>query len=93
MARDRASAYAEAINEVLPNAIQIADRFHLFQNLVVYLKDILYKKLPDKIMIKDCQITKEKVSKVIQELSDIDEKILSSMSYDNTSPTDENNRT
>ena len=31
------------------------------------------------------------MSKVIQELSDIDEKILSSMSYDNTPPTDENN--
>lgn len=91
VARDRASAYAEAINEVLPNAIQIADRFHLFQNLVVYLKNILYKEIPDKIMIKDGQITKEKVSKVIQELSDIDEKILSSMSYDNTPPTDKNN--
>ena len=48
VARDRASAYAEAINEVLPNAIQIADRFHLFQNLVVYLKNILYKEIPDK---------------------------------------------
>lgn len=47
----------------------------------------LYRKKP----IKDGQITKEKVSKVIQELSDIDEKILSSMSYGNTPPTDENN--
>lgn len=47
----------------------------------------LYRKKP----IKDGQITKEKVSKVIQALSDIDKKILSSMSYDNTPPTDENN--
>ena len=28
VARDRASSYAEAINEMLPNAIQVADRFH-----------------------------------------------------------------
>lgn len=27
--RDRASAYSSAIQEILPNAMQIADRFHL----------------------------------------------------------------
>jgi len=32
--RDRASAYAKAISEVLPDAMQIADRFHLHQNLL-----------------------------------------------------------
>lgn len=31
--RDRASAYSAAINEVCPDAIQIADRFHLLMNL------------------------------------------------------------
>lgn len=31
--RDRASSYSSAINEVCPNAIQIADRFHLLMNL------------------------------------------------------------
>lgn len=29
--RDRASAYANAISEVLPECTQIADRFHLLQ--------------------------------------------------------------
>ncbi len=31
--RDRASSYSSAINEVCPDAIQIADRFHLLMNL------------------------------------------------------------
>lgn len=32
--RDRASAYAKVISEELPDAMQIADRFHLHQNLL-----------------------------------------------------------
>ena len=31
--RDRASSYSSAINDVCPDAIQIADRFHLLMNL------------------------------------------------------------
>jgi len=31
--RDRASSYASAISEACPNAVQIADRFHLLSNL------------------------------------------------------------
>jgi transposase len=33
MSRDRGMTYAEAAREALPEAIQIADRFHLSQNL------------------------------------------------------------
>lgn len=32
--RDHASAYASAIQEILPDAMQAADRFHLHQNLL-----------------------------------------------------------
>ena len=77
VARDRASAYTEAINEILPNAIQIADRFHLFENLLKYLKDIFYKEIPDKIVIKDGKVLDRKAQKVIKELANIDKNFIS----------------
>ena len=40
--RDRASAYAKVIEEELPGAMQIADRFHLHQNLLQAIKKALY---------------------------------------------------
>lgn len=39
--RDRASAYAKAIEKILPDAMQIADRFHLYQNLMDAVKKII----------------------------------------------------
>ena len=49
--RDRASAYAKVISEVLPNAMQIADRFHLHQNLLKAVKEAMRAELPNKIAI------------------------------------------
>lgn len=37
--RDRASAYSSAIQEILPDAMQVADRFHLHQNLLEAVKE------------------------------------------------------
>lgn len=51
--RDRASAYANAINEILPECIQIADRFHLLQNLIDRMKDVFKEEIPKEIFIKD----------------------------------------
>lgn len=51
--RDRASAYAKAISEVLPDAVQVADRFHLYQNLMVTVKESMLKDLPSRIAITD----------------------------------------
>ena len=33
MTRDRASDYSKAITQAAPQAVQVADRFHLLQNL------------------------------------------------------------
>ena len=45
VARNRASAYASAISEVLPESTQAADRFHLMQNLLNKMKDIHCRQL------------------------------------------------
>jgi transposase len=49
--RDRASAYAAAIQEVLPDAMQIADRFHLHQNLLEAIQETLKSVVPVSIKI------------------------------------------
>jgi len=49
--RDRASAYAKAISEELPDAMQVADRFHLHQNLLEAIKKSLNRELPATIKI------------------------------------------
>lgn len=49
--RDRASAYSSAIQEVLPDAMQIADRFHLHQNLLEVIKNTVNAVLPVDIKI------------------------------------------
>ncbi len=45
--RDRASAYAKAVEEILPDCMQIADRFHLHQNLMDAVNKILGRTIPD----------------------------------------------
>ena len=49
--RDRASAYAKVIAEELPDVMQIADRFHLHQNLLEAVKKALNSHLPSTITI------------------------------------------
>ena len=86
--RDRASAYATAISEVLPNCVQIADRFHMLQNLLEYLKNIFKTELPKDIIIQDEKI----VDNPEMELGPDNktQKIIKNLNYDNTLPTDEN---
>ncbi|MDK2905902.1 MAG: transposase [Eubacteriaceae bacterium] len=49
--RDRAGAYASAIGEILPDAMQIADRFHLHQNLLETVQNALKSVVPADIKI------------------------------------------
>jgi transposase len=44
VSRDRASAYADAVNRALPHAIQVADRYHLIQNLREHLQRFFDRK-------------------------------------------------
>ena len=83
--RDRASAYATAINSILPECIQVADRFHLLQNLLEHLKDIFKTTMPERIYIKDGKILDEEPEKVLQEKIP-DYEYLSTLDYDCTPP-------
>ena len=49
--RDRASAYSSAITEILPDAMQIADRFQLHQNILEAIKNTVNSELPVDIRI------------------------------------------
>lgn len=49
--RDRASAYAKVISEELPDVMQIADRFHLHQNLLDAVKGALNRAVPANITV------------------------------------------
>ena len=86
VARDRASAYATAINEILPECTQVADRFHLLQNLLGYLKDIFKEEMPSSVYIRDGKILDGEPEKVLQEKKPDDEAYISSLHYDNTPP-------
>ena len=49
--RDRASAYAKAVEKILPDCMQIADRFHLHQNLLEAVKSVINSTVPVDIKI------------------------------------------
>lgn len=47
--RDRYSAFAKVIDAVLPDCAQIADRFHLYKNIIDHIVEVLKKFLPTKL--------------------------------------------
>jgi transposase len=65
--RDRASAYAKVLSEELPDAMQIADRFHLHQNLLKAIKEALKAELPNTIIIPNQSVKAEEVSQIVAE--------------------------
>lgn len=89
VARDRASAYASAISEVLPECTQVADRFHLMQNLLDRMRAIFKKEIPSTIFIKDGAVLDKAPERQTREKV-FDEKKLDGISYDNSPPIDEN---
>ena len=92
VARDRASAYASAITEVLPQAMQVADRFHILQNLLGYLNDIFKANMPQQIFVRDGVVMDEPPAKVLVPSVPIDSPEMEDLHYDNTPPVDENGK-
>ena len=87
VARDRASAYASAISAVLPDCVQVADRFHLLQNLLEYMKDIFKEEMPPKIYIQNGELSEKEPDKILKEKIP-DSSLLDNLHYDNTPPKD-----
>lgn len=85
IARDRDNAYAEAIREVLPNCIQVADRFHLLQNLSDNLYSVLKKEIPKTIFLKDNNVLKKPPKKIFFD-KESPEDIIKNIHYDNRPP-------
>lgn len=85
VARDRASAYAAAINAVLPDCVQVADRFHLLQNLLGHLKDIFKAEMPSSVYIKDEKLLTQEPERIWRE-KEPDKAYLATLHYDNTPP-------
>ena len=91
VARDRASAYASAISEILPEAMQVADRFHLMQNLLGYLEKVFRDDLPKTVFVSENGLVSEEdvvwETEVKEAGSNVD---ISALHYDNSPPRDEN---
>lgn len=65
--RDRASAYAAAVEEILPGCMQIADRFHLHQNLLEAVRNVISGNIPADIKIPRDPVSSDSVSSSIED--------------------------
>ena len=92
VARDRASAYAKAINAILPDCIQVADRFHLLQNIIERMRDIFKTEIPNDIFIQDGEILKDAPEKVKVLKVAPGSRQLESYHYDNDAPVDKSGK-
>jgi transposase len=85
VARDRSSAYASAISEILPDCIQVADRFHLTKNIIDCLKKLASAELPELVFIRDGKILDREPAKVpVEKKPSID--YLKTLNYDKSPP-------
>lgn len=56
VSRDRANGFAEAISQALPHATQVADRYHLVQNLREHLQQFLDRKRTCLPLVEDAPV-------------------------------------
>jgi transposase len=62
VSRDRASAFADAVSQVLPHATQVADRYHLVQNLREHLQRFLDHKRSSLPFVEDTPVNSTQTS-------------------------------
>jgi transposase len=93
IARDRDSAYAKVISEVCPDAVQIADRFHLFQNLSDHIWNVMKAGLPESFVFQDGKFSTDNIKKIRTLKISLDSPELDNLpNYDNSPPRDEDCR-
>lgn len=66
VSRDRASAYASAVNNVLPEAVQIADRFHITKNLLEALDASMKSFMPEVVEVPNDESAEPSVAEASQ---------------------------
>lgn len=91
--RDRASDLSTAITESLPDAVQVADRFHLVKNLVEYIGEEIKALLPATLYFKDGKLLEASESEHLKKPRKLPPEVMESLShYDNTPPLDSEGR-
>lgn len=65
--RDIISAYAKAVEEILPDCMQIADRFHLHQNLMEAVNKILGREVSATTAVPSVEINSKEQDISIQQ--------------------------
>jgi transposase len=60
VSRDRANGFAEAVSQVLPHATQVADRYHLIQNLRDHLQRFLDRRRTCLPFVEDTPVSAKK---------------------------------
>jgi transposase len=89
VARDRSSAYSAAVSDVLPDAEQVADRFHLVQNMISYVREEVKEIIPGTVVFKDGDIVEGEIPKEwAQTFSPDSDEVAQLSHYDNEPPVD-----
>ncbi len=68
VSRDRATAYAEAIEQGAPDAIQVADRWHLIKNMTDALKRLMnrYNQASRKVAVQIAEAEQAKITEALK---------------------------